>query len=193
VSGRRRAPLRLGVVALLLLGRPGALHAADLAGWDETRWGMRSPEIAKLYGNRATHLSGRIEFYHLYADTVLKGASFAGLAFTVYFQMDEGSGRLAQVLLERRRQYATPEAWHAVLQSLEDAYGQATASCARGVERSPAHVGLSEPERVWVLPSTTIHASYIDVAVSSFDANVDTVRRLLVRYAPTEPGRPACS
>jgi hypothetical protein len=192
VSARGPLLRRLAGAALLALALAIPARAADLAGWDETRWGMNGAELAHLYGKRATHLTGRIEFNHLYSNLVLKRASFAGLDFTVYFQMDERSGRLAQVLLERRRQYATPDAWHAVLDALGRAWGEPSARCGRGVGREAAHVGPAEPEQVWVLPTTTIRASYLDLPGPNFGDSIEMVRRIIVRYGPTRQGAAAC-
>ena len=105
MSAARWRMLLLAAAAVLA---PLAAQAADIPGWDRTRWGMTSPEIARLYRGRAVTLSGRIDFNRLYTDVALRKEPFAGHDFTVYFQMDDKTHRLSQVLLERRRQYATP-------------------------------------------------------------------------------------
>jgi hypothetical protein len=158
---------------------PLAAHAADLPGWDRTRWGMTSPEIAQLYHDRAVKLSGRIDFYRLYTDTALRHERFAGYDFTVYFQMDK-TGRLAQVLLERRRHYATPPAWRDVLAAFDRTFGAATQSCERRGDPLAGKPRINE--RVWALPTTTVFASYIDFGVGE---SSELSRRLLIRYAPT--------
>jgi len=173
-------------VLLLALAAWPAL-AADLAGWDKTRWGMRSGEIAALYGQRAVKLDGRIEFDRLYTDIALRQQPFAGLDFTVYFQMDEHSRRLAQVLLERRRQYATPEAWQAVAAVLTQELGPESGNCDR--RGDPAAGKPHILDRVWTLPTTTIHASYIDFGVGE---SAELSRRLLVRYVPAARDSSAC-
>ena len=174
-AGRWRALL----MAAAMLA-PTAAPAADLPGWDRTRWGMTSPEIARLYRGRAVTLSGRIDFNRLYTDVALRTQPFAGHDFTVYFQMDDDTHRLAQVLLERRRQYATPAVWRDVLAALERSYGAVTGRCERHGDPLAGEPQISE--RVWALPTTTVYASYIDFGNGE---RSELSRRLLVRYAPT--------
>ena len=132
-------------------------------------------------------LAKPIEFAGLYADVVLRHALFAGLDFTVYFRMSDRTHRLTQVLLERQRQMATAQAWHVTVGALTDAFGAPTARChqqGQPLEGEPLLV-----ERIWVLPTTTVRATFLD-----FDPYVPTAvwRRLLVRYAPTRAGQAGC-
>lgn len=180
-----------GVLAGLL---PRAALAADLPGWDRTRWGMSSAEIAALYGQQAVRLDGRVEFAHLYSDVALRKAAFAGLDFIVYFQMDDNTHLLSQVLLERLKQYATVAAWRAVAGALEQAFGPVTARCDRRgkpLEGLPAML-----ERVWVLPTTTVRASFISLSATTPERAPEDDggfgRRLLIRYAPTQKNAAAC-
>ena len=173
-------------LALLVLAQTAAF-AADLPGWSRVRWGMTSAEIARLYGGRAVKLDGRIDFDRLYTDVVLRGEPFAGYDFTVYFQMDNETGRLAQVLLERRRQYATLQAWRDVVAALERSFGTPAVHCNR---RGDPLAGEPEiKERVWTLPTTTVRASYIDFGVGQSSR---LSRRLLIRHAPTSSDQAAC-
>ncbi len=164
-----------------------AAFAADVAGWDRTRWGMTSSEIARLYDGRAVKLDGRIDFGPFYTDVALRHESFAGYDFTAYFQMGKATGRLAQVLLERRRQYATPQAWHAAVTALAQSFGTPAARCD---QRGDPLTGEPEiTERVWAPPSATVHASFIDFGVGQSSR---LSRRLLIRYAPSQGGRATC-
>ena len=180
--------------ALLLAFAASAAGAADLPGWDKTRWGMSSAEIAALYGREAVRLDGRVEFAGLYSDVALRRTGFAGLDFIVYFQMDDKTRRLRQVLLERLKQYATAAAWDATLSALGRAFGPPSARCDRRGE--PLAGVPAVLERVWVMPTTTVRASFISSsAVSPEQAPQDDgglARRLLVRYAPSRAGAPAC-
>jgi hypothetical protein len=182
------------VLLIIVILLPLAAFAADLAGWDRTRWGMRSPEITALYGKRAMTLDGRIEFAGLYSDVALRHADFAGYDFTVYFQMDNATQRLAQVLLERRRQYATMAVWNAMTAALERNFGAPTARCDQ--PGRPFEGDLAVIERVWVLPTTTVRASFIAFNVVTPDHAPEDdgglARRLLIRYAPTRKDAAAC-
>jgi hypothetical protein len=183
IAGRACGLLLAAAAALT----PLAARAADLPGWDRTRWGMTSAEIARLYRGRAVALSGRIDFNQLYTDVALRKEPFAGYDFTVYFQMDDNTHRLAQVLLERRRQYATPAAWRDVLAALGRSFGAARKSCERHGNPLAGEPQISE--RVWALPTTTVYASYLDFGNGE---RSELSRRLLVRYAPTQRAAAAC-
>ena len=193
IGGHRR--WFCGFVAILLTLLPnGATNAADLPGWDRTRWGMTSAEIAAAYGTEAIRLDGRIEFYRLYTDVALRRIPFAGHDFTVYFQMDDKTHRLAQVMLERRRQYATGQVWRDAVAALEHEFGPPTAACAR--RGRPLDGEPGSLERVWTLPSITVRASYIAFGAAIPDtAPADDgglTRRLLIRYAPPGQAKPGC-
>lgn len=211
MSGRRPHLHRAlaAFALLLLLPLPSLAGAADLPGWDDTHWGMSSAELARQFGDRAKRLTGRIEFAGLYSDVVLRHEPFAGLDFTVYFQMDDRTGRLAAVLLERRRQYATPAAWRDTVAALKQRLGPPTAVCDR--RGAPAQGKPTVRDRVWIMPTTTVRASYLDFSAPVLDLppgdyaasetfggalhpyrNLGMSRRLLVRYAPTRPGAAAC-
>jgi hypothetical protein len=185
--------LRGAALATLLLAAASA-KAADLPGWDRTRWGMSSAEIAEIYGAAAVRLDGRVEFAGLYSDLGLRQARFAGLDFIVYFQMDR-THRLAQVLLERLKQRATGAAWEATVSALETAYGAPDAQCDR--RGNPLAGTPALLARVWTLPTTTVRASFIATGAATPDEapgdDGDLARRLLIRYAPTEAGASACA
>lgn len=184
LAARRASGSLLAAAAALA---PLAAHAADLPGWDRTRWGMTSAEITRLYRGRAVTLSGRIDFNRLYTDVALRQEPFAGYDFTVYFQMDDNTHRLSQVLLERRRQYATPAAWRDVLATLDRSFGAATKSCERHGDPLAGEPQISE--RVWALATTTVYASYLDFGNGE---RSELSRRLLVRYAPSRRAAAAC-
>jgi hypothetical protein len=180
--------------ALLLTLTARAAAGDDLPGWDRTRWGMSSGEIAALYGSAAVRLNPPIEYAGTYADVALRRASFAGLDFIVSFQMDQKSRRLAQVLLTRLKQHATAGAWQATVSALAVAFGAPTANCDRRGVPAAGTPGLRE--RVWVLPTTTVDARYIAMTAAWPEESVQDdggfARRILIRYAPTRAGTAAC-
>jgi hypothetical protein len=198
---------RLPVILLLLLAARAEAAGSDRpvwdkAAWDKAAWGMTAPQLAAAYGTGARRLQPPIEFGDSYAEVVLTDASFAGEAFRVYFQMDKRTHRLAHVLLERRRQYATPAVFAKVLATLGDQYGAAALECARG----------GFVDRYWQAPDETIKASFLGFSGPSFDylpdqyddprrslaeqaplQNVSPDRRLLVRYSAATPIPKSCS
>jgi len=173
------------------------------AGWDRVAWGASSAEIAAAYGERARVLQHPIIFGDSYADIVLLDTPFAGYAFRVYFQMDKATSRLAHVLLERRRQYANPKVWNAVVAGLREMHGPPDDACNEAAERGRPTV----VEGVWQRPGETVTASYLDFAapvmryspneylapnqlleVQPYYHNLYPARRIVVRYSvTTEP------
>jgi hypothetical protein len=185
-------------VLLALLGAalasPVAAADNDLPGWDRTHWGMTSKEIAAVYGDRITAFDKPVEFYHLHSDLALRRAPLAGHDFTVYFQMSDKTKGLAQILLERRKQYASAEVWRDLIAGLSASFGPPEQPCDQAGR--PGDGVPAELERVWILPTTTIRASYLAFGARSPERapqdDGGLGRRLLVRYAPTRPGEAAC-
>jgi hypothetical protein len=182
---------RLLVILPLLSATPAAA-----AGWDKVDWGMTAPQLAAAYGAKAKRLQPPIEFGDSYAEVVLTDMAFAGESFRVYFQMDKRTHRLAHVLLERRRQYATPAIFATVLKTLGDQYGTAALACDRG----------SFVDHYWQNSGETIEASFLGFSgpalayqPDQYDdprrplaeqvptQNVSPDRRLLVRFSATAP------
>ena len=187
------------VILLVLLAAQ-----AEAAGWDKAQWGMSAPEIAAAYagyGARAHRLQPPIEFGDSYAEVVLTDVEFAGFAFRVYFQMDKRTRRLAHVLIERRRQYATPAIFARIVATLEDLNGPAALACDR----------RDFVDRFWQGADETIKASYLGFAGPTLDylpdqyddprrslaeqaplQSVSPDRRLLVRYSAATPIPKSC-
>lgn len=199
-----RYVMRLIALTAALLLLASAVRAApdDLAGWRDARWGMTESQLAEVFGAALTRLPGRWGYGGAYADYALFDVERAGLGFTAFFQMNEESRRLQQVLLERRAGKATPAAYDAVLSDLEAAYGPAEGPC---VERHPD----GPPRRVslrWRFPTTTLQITWLDfltTAVILDDPNRDLdplvpfaetrrinrrflPRRLLIRFYPSD-------
>lgn len=150
---------RLVAAAVLLTAAEAPAREADLAGWDGTRWGMTEAELGALFGKRLRRVDPPLVYDDATVGRFLPEAEFGELPFRALFQMDE-EGRLQQVLLERRDAQATPAAFAAALDELQARYGEADLVCgtpARGPDTSPV-----ERERVWILPTTTVHLSWLD-------------------------------
>ncbi|MCG8594705.1 MAG: hypothetical protein MI785_10105 [Kiloniellales bacterium] len=136
---------------------PAAAATADLAGWDAARWGMTTAELEAAFGTRLTILPGRWVYGGAYAERAILETRVGDLAFTAYFQMNDETGRLQQVLLERRQQHAANPAGLEVLRrTLEERYGAASQACLLS-ERDPTALEL-----IWRFPTTTLHATFLD-------------------------------
>lgn len=196
--------MRLMAVSAVFLLLAGELRAApdDLTGWRGARWGMTESQLAEVFGADLRRLPGRWDFGGAYAEQAFFDVDFAGLGFTAFFQMNKASGRLQQVLLERRAIRATPAAYDAVLSALTAAYGPTEEPC---VEPHPD----GPPRRVslrWRFPTTTVQVTWLDFLTTAIlfeDSNRDRdplvpfaetrvinrrflPRRLLIRFYPSE-------
>src|SRR5260221_3081223 len=140
----------------------------------------RASEITAVYGDRALRLAPPIVFGDSYAQIVLRDQIFAGYPFRVYFQMDPATHRLAHVLLERRRQYATPAIFAQVGAALREQLGAASAVCGSTWDRGkPTAI-----DRIWRRPDQTVVASFLDFAAEILLYSNDPARRILIQYSP---------
>lgn len=165
--------------------------AADLPGWEATRWGMTAAQVEAALGGAAMRLPGRWRYGGAYADLAVRDVAVGGLAFTAYLQMNAETRRLQQVLLERRRVGAVPRAFEQVVEALEQTYGPPTAECAQAKRGGqPLDYRLT-----WRFPSTTLHATFLDFSTTAVFSRDPTaphdpliiegdVRRNLHRFMP---------
>ncbi len=161
---------------------------------------MNAVELDALYGPTLRRLDPPLRYGNAYVDRALPGVDIGRFAYVAQFQMNSDTGRLQQVLLERKRAGVTPKAFGAALEALESAYGPPDLVCdspRRGAAASPI-----ERERVWRGPTTTIHLSFLDFlgGVMLYDPSKDIdprvpdiplyssrsfPRKLLIRFHPT--------
>lgn len=158
----RRAAL--GLLAVLLLGvllLPAASARArpeDVPGWEAARWGMTDADLAAAFGDRLKRLPGRWDYGGAYADRALFDVTLGGVAFNAFFQMNDRTGRLQQVLLQRRGRVALAQAYRDVVAALEAAYGAPDDTCV--TPRSSGSPKIAE--LTWSFPTTTVHATFLD-------------------------------
>ena len=201
-SGPFVRAISLVVLFLLATGPAAANRPDDVTGWRGASWGMDAAALEQVFGERLTRLPGSWEFGGAYADLAIRDAAIDDVTFLALFQMNDTTGRLQQVLMERRRVGATPATFAAVLDSLEARYGPPDHSCTvPNAGRSTLAV-----EMIWVFPTTTLHAIFLDFdttaiqfrepgslgepLVSALESRTIVrrflPRRVLVRYHPTE-------
>jgi hypothetical protein len=168
VSGRWAG---FAVAGALALSAPVPAFAADLATLSAVRWGMDADELDRALGSADSKLPGRWDFGRYYADMSVEDVEVAGLPFRAFLQMDRKSGKLAQVLLERRGQQATPMVFEDIANALIGQFGEPDENRSDGDAAVPSSVRL-----VWKLPDMTINASFFDfrtTAIFSEDPNVE--------------------
>lgn len=132
--------------ALTAAAPPAAARPADLAGWEAARWGMTVADLDRAFGDRLTRLDTPWSFGPLEARRLIADAAVGGVRFTAYLQTDRTTGRLAQVLLERRDAAATPQAQADALTALRARLGPPDPGCAAR----------------WRFATTTVTADAID-------------------------------
>lgn len=194
--------LLAGLVALTISAGSPRAAPADVMDWNGARWGMTEAELAGVFGAALASLPGRWIYGGAYATRAIFGVDVGGLAFTAYFQMNDESERLQQILLERRANQVTPAVYASVLTSMEDAYGPAEGLCR---ERHPDGPPRRESLR-WRFPTTTVQLTWLDFMTSSvmFDDPDPTIdprvprhetrrinrrtlpRRIIIRFHPSE-------
>ncbi len=178
------AGLVAGLVAVTIWAGGPRAAPADLADWNGARWGMTEAELAEVFGAALTPLPGRWLDGGAYATQAVFGVEVGGLDFTAYFQMNAESGRLQQVLLERRANQVSPAVYEAVLASMEQAYGPAEGLC---LERHRPNDPGAPPRREslrWRFPTTTVQLTWLDFLTTSvmFDDPDPTIDPLVPRY-----------
>ncbi|MEM7225160.1 MAG: hypothetical protein AAF495_19435 [Pseudomonadota bacterium] len=161
----------LSLALSLALGARGL--SAALPDWPTLSWGMTQGELDRALGEELTELPGRWIYGGAYAERAVFGFDLEGLSFTAYFQMNEESDRLQQILLERRGGVdATPQAFEETLAMLEAHYGAAAERC---ITARPDGT-IMAADLMWRLGASTVHASFLDFRSSGllyFDPNVD--------------------
>lgn len=169
VNFKARARLAALMICLAL---PGAPAAAQLPHWPTLSWGMTTAELDQALGPELAVLPGRWIYGQAYAERAQFHVDLDGLSFTAYFQMNDQSERLQQILLERRDIGADPRSVDETLTRLEARYGRPAEQCLRlGPDGAVMAADL-----VWRLAEATLHASFLDFRTSGvlyYDPTVD--------------------
>lgn len=84
---------------LVLLAITSYSQPKDLPGWHEARWGMSEREIVSAFGSRVTRLPERKLFARWHVDYVIPNFKIDRHNYTVFFQMDDRTNKLTQVLI----------------------------------------------------------------------------------------------
>jgi hypothetical protein len=159
------------VAALALLAaRPAA--AQDILGWKGVSWGMSTAEIDAALGRNARRTPGRLDYGLYYTERTIPEVAFGDARFTAMLQMDKGSGRLRQILLELRRPSVSPKSYGEVLRALEKRFGAPAAKCLALEKRETPRIA----DIVWRIGPTIARAVFLDfqtTAIVSRDPNVD--------------------
>src|SRR2546421_12952226 len=90
----------------LLLTLSVSFHAQqkDTLGWQDARWGMSETDIVRVFDSKLKKLPKREVFVGRHVDYVIPEFEIEDKKFTVFFQMDDDTNKLAQVLIRLNEQ-----------------------------------------------------------------------------------------
>jgi len=152
----------------------------DLLGWENSRWGMSETDLVATLGSRLRKLPEPQSFLDLHANHV---ATFelAGEPFTVFFQMNNRTNTLSQVLVrlnEMESRLPREELFNKLDSQLMRQYGSATLrSDERDFKSTIKSVYLTH---TWKFQTTTVELHY------GWDSQI-YASLLTISYFPAEP------
>jgi hypothetical protein len=169
--------------ALMLSVVPSSAQQKDVLGWENSRWGMSERNLISSFGSRLTKLSEPMSFLDLHTDHIVAALEIQGQRFTVFFQMNNRTNRLSQVLVrlnEMEARLPRDELFSNIDSQLTHQYGSATSrSDERDFKSTIKSVYLY---RTWKFPTTTVELYY------GWDSQI-YASLLTIRYFPTDGAR----
>jgi hypothetical protein len=167
----RNSVLAAATCASLALSAPRPAAADSIFGWRGLSWGMGTAEIDAALGRGVRRIPGRLDYGLYYSDRMVPDVAIGEARFAAMLQMDKGSGRLRQVLLELRRPSVSPKAYGEILKALEGRFGAPTAKClALDKGETPLVADI-----VWRIGPTIARAVFLDfqtTAIFARDPNI---------------------
>ena len=152
-----RATAAILALALIALGGTPALALDDLAGWQETRWGMTEVQARKAAGTETRTIDPPVNYRFLYAPMKVP-LKIGAFPLEALLQFSKETRRLQQVLV--RSDSDNPALWTLLRDLLTEKYG------------APAQLG---DKQEWRFPTTIIELMRVQVP---------SVRQIHVRYYP---------
>ena len=153
----------------------------DVLGWEGARWGMSEAELLKAFSSKLKKLPARQEFLALHVDYVLPEFKLKSETFTVFFQMEKNTNKLAQVLIRLNEQVSRlprEEIFNSLAASLAGEYGEPGNKSDDRYSLSSKYKGI-ELNRTWKFQTTTIELGY------GWDDQI-YASLLTIRYFPTK-------
>jgi hypothetical protein len=157
---------------LLISSAAASSQPADVPGWQGVRWGMSTAELDAALGRGVQRLKFRLDYGLYYSDRMVPEVRMGDARFAAMFQMDKGSGRLRQVLLEMRRPAVSPKSYGELLKALRSRYGVPAAKCFNVDKGQTPKIA----DIVWHLGPTTARAVFLDFHTTQIfnrDPNID--------------------
>lgn len=168
----RRWRARVAVALSLISPAAASGQSTDVPGWQGVRWGMSSAELDVALGRGVQRLKNRLDYGLYYSDRMVPEVRMGDARFAAMFQMDKGSGRLRQILLEMRRPAVSPKSYGELLKALRGRYGTPAAKCFNLDKGQTPKIA----DIVWRLGATTARAVFLDFHTTQIfnrDPNID--------------------
>lgn len=151
-----------------------AASGKDVLGWQQGWWGMTADELLRTFSPQIKKLPKRDIYRGTYAEYIIPDYRVESDPYTVIFQMDNRTNRLAQVLI-RSGEYSKDSPYLRAFDRLEALLSQKYGSVRYRKDNDDRQ--FMKRERQWVFPTTTIELSYTFMQGISSD--------LTIRYYPT--------
>ncbi|HZS07102.1 MAG TPA: hypothetical protein VFD58_19860 [Blastocatellia bacterium] len=167
---------------LLILGAAGHSRQNDIPGWQDARWGMSEDDLVKVSGPRLRKLPKKEIFYKSHVDYVIPEYELEGRIYTVFFQMNDVTNRLSQVLIrsnEMKSRVPRVEVFNSLAARLAREFGSSGKHKDKSQLESPAKFMVIDLSRTWKFPTTTVELSY------DWDNQI-YASLLTIRYFPTK-------
>lgn len=171
----------LSISLILVMNLTGYSQRNDVTGWEQYRWGMSNEDIGRTADRRLTKLTKSEKFLGMHVDYIVPQYQIIGKVFTVYFQIEDNSGGLRQILIrlnEQKSKAPQEELFRGVESLLTRQYGEPLDKI-DGRRTSTDNFKFIDLTRVWRFPTTTIELAY------GWDNQIDA-SLLTIRYFPTK-------
>ena len=151
-------------VALLILGSTFvSAQSRDILGWQGTSWGMSQRDLEDLFGSRLQKLPKREAFFWRHVDYVIPEFLLDGNTYTVFFQMDDRTNKLDQVLIrlnEMETRNPREEEFNRLDRLLTKEFGNSTEKSDEKHSEPLVKYRSMYRSRTWKFPSSTIELYY---------------------------------
>ena len=166
---------------IVFVSVPSSARPKDVPGSQGTRWGMSETALLNVFGSKLKKLPARQAFVWLHVDYVITDFAIDGNSYTVFFQMDDRSNKLSQVLIRlNEMETHTPrlEEFNRLERLLTTEFGVPEKSDHNFLGPSSNYRSI-EQRRTWKFHTSTIEFYY------GWDDQI-YASLLSIRYFPTE-------
>ncbi len=172
----------VGLFGLLLVSSVTCYaQPKDVFGWRDARWEMSEKDIVKVFGAKLKQLPERKVFLGMHVDYVIPEFELESNLYTVFFQMDDVTNKLRQVLIRLNEQESpSPRAqvFNVLAPLLTHEYGEPSDKREHRYTFLGKFNGV-ELSQTWKFSTTTIELSY------GWDSQI-YASLLTIRYFPSK-------